>query len=271
VEIHKNIASVSVVIPCYRCVDTIARAVKSVDEQTLRPYEVILIEDSSGDDTLEALYKLQSEYDNGWIKVIPLSENSGPGTARNTGWDVSDQEYIAFLDADDAWHPQKIEIQYQWMVEHPEVALTGHTQTRVSEDKPSYQAMQITEPHCVSSNALLLKNEFSTRSVMLKANIDQRFIDGQYFCEDYLLWLRISLPGQKCYKFEAPLAYVFKSAYGERGLASNLWQMEKGELYSYAYLLQNALITPPQKVLYSAISFIKYLKRVITVTLRLNQ
>jgi glycosyltransferase involved in cell wall biosynthesis len=126
VENQKNIARVSVVIPCYRCADTIERAVMSVAEQTLKPYEVILVEDCSGDYTLDVLYSLQSQFDVDWIKIIPLKVNSGPGTARNVGWNASQQDYIAFLDADDSWHPQKIEIQYGWMVKNSDVDMTGH-------------------------------------------------------------------------------------------------------------------------------------------------
>ena len=122
-----ELAKVSVVIPCYRCADTIARAVTSIAEQTSRPAEVILVDDCSGDDTLATLYELQAEYPQGWVKVIESPKNAGPGTARNLGWEAATQAYIAFLDADDSWHPQKIEMQYGWMSKNPEVALTGHT------------------------------------------------------------------------------------------------------------------------------------------------
>ena len=60
--IHKLFVSVSVIIPCYRCADTIERAVKSVAEQSQKPYEVILVDDCSGDNTLQALNELQAEY-----------------------------------------------------------------------------------------------------------------------------------------------------------------------------------------------------------------
>ncbi|HEX7588324.1 MAG TPA: glycosyltransferase, partial [Anaerolineae bacterium] len=65
-------ASVSVVIPCYRCAENIARAVESVVRQTLSPAEVILVDDGSGDDTLATLRALQTRYGLAWIKVIAL-------------------------------------------------------------------------------------------------------------------------------------------------------------------------------------------------------
>jgi len=121
-----NFASVSVVIPCYCCKNTIERAVKSVAEQTLRPAELIIVDDASNDGTLEFLFEIKRKYGNDWIKIIPRQENRGPGATRNVGWDIATQPFIAFLDADDAWHPHKIEIQLKYMQEHPAIDITGH-------------------------------------------------------------------------------------------------------------------------------------------------
>ena len=98
------------VVPCYRCAATIERAIASVAAQTQRPQEVILVDDASGDETLQQLYSLQSQYGE-WIKVVALTTNVGAASARNAGWNVATQPYIAFLDSDDAWHPQKVAIQ----------------------------------------------------------------------------------------------------------------------------------------------------------------
>ena len=65
-------APVSVVIPCYRCADTIARALASVAAQTLVPEEVILVEDGSPDSTLERLRQLEESHERGWIRIVAL-------------------------------------------------------------------------------------------------------------------------------------------------------------------------------------------------------
>ena len=106
-ESKLNRVPVSVVIPCYRCADTIERAVESVIAQTASPAEVWLVEDGSGDDgrTLAVLHELRQRHSGEVsIEVISLGKNFGCAVARNTGWDASPQLYIAFLDADDAWH-----------------------------------------------------------------------------------------------------------------------------------------------------------------------
>jgi len=121
-----DLVAVSVVVPCYRCKETIERAVASVMGQTQVPAELILVDDQSGDGSLDLLKLIQSKYGCNQIKVVSLTVNQGAASARNAGWDVATQPYVAFLDADDAWHPLKIEIQLEWMLKHPGAALTGH-------------------------------------------------------------------------------------------------------------------------------------------------
>jgi len=268
VKNHKNTASVSVVIPCYRCADTIRRAVESVAQQTLIPYEVILVEDGSGDNTLESLYKLQSEYGDSWLKVIPLSENGGPGAARNTGWDTSKQAYIAFLDADDSWHPQKIEIQYQWMVKNPDVALTGHD---FLYQQPNHQALEIEKYSSKSVSFYrvdrlisLLYNKFPTPSVMLKRAVPLRFVTYKKYCEDYHLWTEFTCSSYNCFRVNIPLVFLHKPAYGHAGLSSQLWEMERGELDVYKNLYKKRHINLFLYVFLLTYSYVKFLKRVVS-------
>ncbi len=269
---HSAQAPISVIIPCYRCTDTIVRAVDSINNQTLKPTEVILVEDCGGGDTLNILYRLQNSYPHNWIKVIALAENGGPGTARNIGWEAATQPYIAFLDADDSWHPQKIEIQYNWMAKHPNVTLTGH-KSRILKDKNYIKTSSqvITNgPKQVKKNQLLLSNMFPTRSVMLHRNIKQRFKNGKSHSEDYLLWLQICLNHQTCYKFNNELAFLYKEEFGEAGLSSQLWNMEKGELLNYQTIYKQNLINIWQLTFFSIFSFLKFLRRYTVVKLRLN-
>ena len=268
-----ELASVSVVIPCYRCADTIVRAVASVAAQTLRPAEVILVEDCSNDETLAVLNQLQSEYPLGWIKVIPLSFNVGAGEARNAGWDAARGSYIAFLDADDSWHTQKIAIQYGWMSAHPDITLTGHECQEVNggaqSDIDNIHAANVNgrfEP--VSHTALLVSNRFSTRSVMLKREIPYRFAPGKRYSEDYLLWTMICLDGHSCYQSSLPLAFLFKASYGGGGLSAQLWRMQQGEISTYCQLYRSDRIGFLIFMLVYFLSWIKYGRRILVVKLR---
>lgn len=262
-------ARLSVIIPCYRCVDTIDRAVTSIARQTMLPAEVVLVDDCSGDDTLVALYRVQASYPKGWIHVIALSENAGPGTARNVGWEASTQPYVAFLDSDDSWHPQKVEVQYGWMQLNPEIALTGHDSQQVDDEEAFYEYEYSPKDHlgfyAVSKKQLLLANRFPTRSVMLRRDIRHRFADGKRYCEDYQLWVEISCAGLKCYRSNLPLAYFYKAAYGEAGLSASLWRMEKGELGAYLAIFKQGYIGLIEVALLSIWSLARYVRRFVRV------
>lgn len=260
-----TLAQVTVVIPCYQCADTIDRAVASIAKQTLPPKEVVLVEDYSNDATLEKLQRLQASYPEEWIKVIALPQNEGPGTARNIGWDAATQPYVAFLDSDDAWHPQKIEIQYLWMQAHPEVALTGHECRYVqASDNLNTNFNFETNPEIfrlVSKARLLAANQFSTPSVMLRRELLLRFQYGKRYSEDYLLWCEICCSGLLCYRSELPLAHLFKAAYGAGGLSGDLKRMQEGQLDTYQHLYAKHFYGIGTLALLTSLSRAKYCRR----------
>lgn len=227
---------VSVVVPCWRCRDTIARTVESIAAQTRLPHEVILVDDASGDGTADALHALASRYPKDWITVIEQRDNGGAGLARNAGWETASSPYIAFLDADDAWHPKKLEIQVAWMEAHPEAALTGtRTAVRGTLDNlptapDSFNVIPIT------FRRLLFVSLLPTRSVMIRASVPNRFVPGKRYSEDYLLWLSLLAEGHQAFLIDLPLAYSFKADFGEAGLSSHLWRMHCEVLDTYRRL-----------------------------------
>lgn len=257
-------ALVSVVVPCFRCDETIARAVESVVGQTLPPAEILLIEDGSGDEgkTLDALYNLQSKYKNNNIKIIPLDRNGGASVARNRGWDEAMQPYIAFLDADDVWHPRKLEIQYKWMEVHPEVTFCGHLIKVVTSASDIGQSIDAISAHKIGRSEWLFSCRFSTISVMLRRNLPFRFTPGKCYAEDYLLWLRIALNGHDAWRLEVPLAFCFKQLYGSGGLTKDLWAVEKGELDAYSRIYQEELVRLASLTVMVLFSLLRYLRRV---------
>ncbi|MCR4303908.1 MAG: glycosyltransferase [Gallionella sp.] len=259
---------VSVIIPCYRCADTIERAVESVIVQTLPPKEILLVEDCSDDKgvALASMSRLQQNFQGkASIRIIPLKKNSGPGGARNVGWDEAQQPYLAFLDADDSWHPRKLEIQYQWMESHPEVALTGHPSVLIESGKSIPVLPEQLKARPISGYSLLISNCFPTRSVMLRREIAYRFDPAKRYAEDYLLWLRIVLGGKSAWLLELPLAYSYKADFGAKGLTGNLWKMEIGELDTYRRVCKDGMIPRTVHLGLSLLSLLKYLRRLILV------
>jgi len=246
------ILPVSVVIPCFRGAATLGRAVASVLGQTQPAAEIIVVDDASDDDTPRVIAQLPRS-----VRRLRLDANRGPATARNTGWNAATKEYVAFLDADDAWHPRKLELQTAWMDAHPAAALSGHGYVfhDIGHDPKIERAFP------VSTAMMLLSNRFSTPCVMLRRSIPQRFAEGKRYSEDYLLWLEIILSGSEAWFLEAPLALLFKPAYGAAGLSANLREHEAGELDALARLRRAGSLAPVTWAAASAWSWLKYIRR----------
>ena len=260
-------APVSVIIPCYRCTDTLQRAVLSIAQQSHVPAEVILIDDCSADDTPAMMKEIAGQYTSGWIRIVLLDQNMGAASARNAGWAVATQPYIAFLDSDDAWHPEKIRIQLDYMQAHPDVALSGHAHKILpTPDMPSWDLdVAGREPNAkrILKWSLLLSNRFVTPSVMLKRDIAQRFEERQRYMEDHMLWLNVVCSGARVDRLALPLAAIYKRPYGQAGLSSQWWLMERGDLGNYRRLLVQNYITRFQFLAFSAFSLAKFLRRIV--------
>lgn len=258
---HKTNASVSVVVPCFRCSNTIVRAVESIAAQTIVPAQVLLVDDASDDDTLAVIRHLAQKYPSGWIQILALERNCGAAAARNAGWERASQRYVAFLDADDSWHPQKIELQYRWMLQHPSVVLTGHASAVCGDS--GFKKYESVTACAVSASRICLKNYFPTRSVMLLRSLPQRFEDGKRYAEDYLLWMQIILMGGTAFFFTERLAFSYKEDFGQEGLSGQLLAMERGELSSYRQVYRDGLISLRRYIVVSSYSLIKCLRRIL--------
>ena len=106
---------VSVITPMYNCEKFISETIESVLNQTYTNWEMIIIDDCSTDKSKQ-IVKQYIERDKR-IRLIALNENSGAAVARNKGIEVSSGRFIAFLDGDDLWEPNKLEKQIQFMTE----------------------------------------------------------------------------------------------------------------------------------------------------------
>jgi glycosyltransferase involved in cell wall biosynthesis len=263
-----EIVPVSVVIPCYKCSDTVERAIRSVADQSRRPEELILVLDGPDDHLLNILKTLRVRYGEDWIHIIALDSNSGPSVARNAGWDSASQRYIALLDADDAWHPRKIEIQLDYMETHPEVSLTGHgCRLLRTMEEPSSIPEHYHVKHTSFARALL-SNPIPTRSAMFHRELPFRFTTEKRYCKDYLLWLHILGSGYRAAVIDLELAYLFKAAYGEGGLSGNLLRQERNELDNYRHLWRDGVIRLPLLVPLILWSLAKCARRVAITLLR---
>jgi glycosyltransferase involved in cell wall biosynthesis len=180
-------APVSVIIPTYNSGSLVAEGVDSVLAQTVVPAEVIVVDDGSRDDTRARLAPYRDR-----IRYV-FQENQGVSAARNHGLRRASCEFVAFLDADDAWHPRKIERQTEALARRPELGLLG---TAVF-DWPARVLPAVChpgpEPVVVPWRKLVVKNYFTTSSVLVRRRVVERvgtFDTRMQGPEDHDFWLR---------------------------------------------------------------------------------
>ncbi|MCY0880802.1 MAG: glycosyltransferase family A protein [Firmicutes bacterium] len=189
---------VSVVIPAYNARETIGPTLQSVQNQSYALIETIVVDDGSQDGTAQ------------WIREhypfvrVERVENGGPSQARNIGWRLSKGQWVAFLDADDIWHPRKLEIQLQAAAVDDRIGLVAADWVRF-EPFPDIPLRWTTST--ISYYDLLVMNRFQTSTVVMRREICQalggfdRTVDG---AEDWDFWLRASEMTQIC-KVDWPL------------------------------------------------------------------
>lgn len=123
-----NEIKISVVVPTYNRAGTIKRCLKSVLAQTYLPYEIVVADDGSTDNTLEIIGNINSNLIN-----VYSQENRGAQAARNLGIRMSKGNYIAFLDSDDEWVNNKLEIQVEILKNNPDSVI--YTDMYMNDDK----------------------------------------------------------------------------------------------------------------------------------------
>lgn len=107
---------VSIIMPAYNCAKYITESIASVTAQTYTNWELLIVDDASTDNTQQVVEELAKK--DSRIKYIRLEKNSGAAVARNTAIEKADGRYMAFLDSDDLWYPEKLKKQLGFMQEN---------------------------------------------------------------------------------------------------------------------------------------------------------
>lgn len=113
-SVANNTPSISIIMPAYNSRSTIGESIQSVVNQTFSDWELLIIDDCSP----ESMKDIAESFHDERIRYIRLLKNSGVAAARNTGIVQAKGRYIAFLDSDDLWLPEKLEKQIQFMEKH---------------------------------------------------------------------------------------------------------------------------------------------------------
>jgi len=188
---------VSVIIPTYNRRELVQEAIDSVLAQTYTDYEIIVVDDGSTDGTREALQERYGDR----IRYV-WQENQGESAARNRGIEMARGEYIAFLDSDDVWLPEKLSKQVNLLDYSPEVGLVCCYEHKVNESGKPLPGLEKDCQNITFQNLCLRNLVGSTSTVVIRKQILTQvgeFDDSIRYGEDWDLWLRVVLVSRiKC-------------------------------------------------------------------------
>lgn len=222
--------AISVVIPVYNGQHTVCRSVDSVLRQSYVPAEIIVVDDASTDGTVDVLKKQYGAK----IKLIENKKNQGSAAARNAGIDAATGSHIAFLDADDIWHKDKLRVAASILQQVPDIALLYHHYTLRDIEKDPLQLNMKAIP--LPFARLLPGNIISTSTAVIKNVASFRFAPQMRHTEDFDLWLRIAYRHKVvCLPYE--LTQLFRPVTSSGGISAQTWKMRKGEMRAYSRLV----------------------------------
>ncbi|WP_256474709.1 glycosyltransferase family 2 protein [Haloplanus halophilus] len=187
---------VSVIIPTYNRNDRLCRSVLSVLEQTYDPIEIIIVDDHSDRPATDVIGDIIAE--NKILQTIRHESNQGANAARNTGIQAASGDYIAFLDDDDEWHPEKIDRQISVINSESNKVSIVYSGIRINRDERTSYKSATAEGDLTKQ--LLKKNVVGTFSTILirskivdqAGNLDERFPSWQ----DKEWYVRLSQHGE---------------------------------------------------------------------------
>ncbi|WP_042143752.1 glycosyltransferase family 2 protein [Paucisalibacillus sp. EB02] len=218
---------ISVITPAYNAERFIKQTIESVLAQTYTNWEMIIVDDCSTDRTVEFINEF-TQKDNR-VHLIQLEENSGSAVARNLAMENAKGKYIAFLDSDDLWFPEKLETQVQFMQEK-DIAFSFTKYVRMEEDGTLKDAVS-RAPESVGYQDLMKHCVIGCLTVMIdREKIGDLKMVNIRTRQDYAYWLAITKKGFRAYGLPEVLA---KYRNVENSISSNKVKAAKRQWYVY--------------------------------------
>ena len=194
---------VSIIMPAYNAAKTIRDSIESIQAQTFKDWELIVIDDGSKDETANILQEMTAA-DNR-IHFLQNERNSGASYTRNRAVELAIGEWIAFLDSDDLWMPEKLEKQLALAKSYPDMVVCYTASSFIDDDsKPYSYVMPAIER--LTYRQLLCKNLMSCSSVMIRASVMKEIkMPNDKMHEDYYVWLKVVKEYGEAYGINEPL------------------------------------------------------------------
>lgn len=213
---------VSIITPCYNGAKTIGEAIKSVLGQSYANWEMIIVDDCSADDSVSVVKAFADPR----IRLLQNETNPGPGGTRNVGIRAASGRFLAFLDADDAWLPEKLAVQTEFMVTR-DCAFSCHGYYVC--DEAMNVISEYMPPARVTYADVLTNNTIGCLSAMIDTEkVGKVFMpEGKYTREDMVTWLKVL---EKCGECLSVPMILAKYRTGAASVSSN-----KAKLLKYQY------------------------------------
>lgn len=235
---------VSVIVPVYNAANTIEDTVYSALNQTYENLEIIIIDDCSSDHSLEILSKIKRS--DRRVRIYNNKKNSGVAQTRNKAISLAKGKYIAFLDSDDLWMPNKIQLQLNALQDQSaDICYTAYNLV----DENEVVSNKINVPKHQTYEMILKENSILCSSVLSKREIlKQNPFKVEFFHEDLVLWLELLKSGYKAIGLQQYLvSYKKGGRSADKVRASiNRWKVyrecEKLSIHKSSYYFINYII-----------------------------
>lgn len=255
---------ISVIIPLYNAEETITTALDSIKKQTWNgEFEIIIVNDGSTDNSRQVVENF-TKVNSGINTQLINQENGGVSNARNTGLRAATGDYIALLDADDEWFPQKIERQIS-ILESKNLEVDFLGCRRKNQELLFPYKVDENNLAVITFRKLMFRNETQPSTVIFKRKVltnSGYFNENQRYAEDLNYWLKIS-EHNKMYivNEELVLTGAGKRTFGVSGLSANLPEMEQGFQKNLKEVLKSRRINHLEYILYFIFYKMKFLFR----------
>ena len=248
---------VSIIVPTYNVEPYIEETIKSVQMQKNVDWELLIVDDLSTDNTIKIIQKIQNK--DSRIKLISLNENKGAAYARNIAIENSSGEFIAFLDSDDVWYENKLELQINFMRKnHIHFCSTSYEKVNEKGEKIN---VNILAPKKLNYQGLLKKCPGNSTVIYNADKLGKIYTPVIRKRNDYALWLQVIKKSENLYGMSEILS---NHRVRENGISHN-----KKSLIKYHWIVYREI---EELSIVKSIQLINYwvLKGIVTKIIKRN-